>query len=250
MRCFNGSYWGDGAAIRALICSLSISLSGALCLAQAIQVPTPGGNGVVRAGQVSFVMPSPSPDLVEMGPDLRVLMEIATPNTNRLVAAFISPDELAKLPGGLTGAPQRYALVEVLRRAEFVDVDEATFKQVVDAMSTQLANGEAQSTMVKQQDRINEKIDDLGLKSGKVTIDKPVQLGSIFSNANSYGFCMLEPMASNGKTENMVNGVALVRVKNRLLYVYVYAKYEDKSTVDWVLKTTQAWADAILKQNP
>jgi hypothetical protein len=39
-------------------------------------------------------------------------------------------------------------------------------------------------------------------------------------------------------------------VKNRLLYVYVYAKYEDKSTVDWVLKTTQAWADAILKQNP
>lgn len=219
-------------------------------LAQAIQVPPPGGETAVRAGMVSFVLPAPAPDLVEMGPDLRVLMEIATPANNRLVAAFIPAADQAKLPGSLNGAPGKYALVEVLRRAEFVNVDEATFKQVVDTMAQQLSNGEAQTTMLKQQDKINEKIDELGLKTGKVTLDKREQLGSIFSKPNAYGFCMVMPMASNGKTVNLVAGTALLRVKNRMLYAYLYREYEDKASVDWVVKTTETWADAILKANP
>lgn len=199
---------------------------------------------------VSFVLPSPAPDLVEMGPDLRVLMEIAAPTSNRLVAAFIPSEEVAKLPGGLTGPPQKYGLVEVLRRAEFVDVDEATFKQVVDSMAQQLSSGAVQATMQQQQDKINEKIDELGLKTGRVTLDKPEQLGVIFSKSNAYGFCMMMPMASSGKTVNMVSGTALLRVKNRMIYAYLYNQYEDKTSVDWVVKRTEAWADAILKANP
>lgn len=240
----------DGLVRAGIGAAVMLGFASALGSAQAIQVPPPGGDGVFRAGMVSFVLPSPAPNLVEMGPDLRVMMEIAAPTSNRLVAAFIPPEDLAKLPGGLADTPRNYGLVEVLRRAEFVDVDEATFKQVVDGMSQQMNSGEMQSAMLKQQDKINEKIDELGLKTGKVTLDKPQQLGSIFSKPNAFGFAMVMPMASNGKSVNMVSGTALLRVKNRMIYAYLYTQYQDKSSVDWIVKTTESWADAILKANP
>jgi hypothetical protein len=104
------------------------------CTAQAIKVaPFPVPEGSFRAGGVSLVLPSPSGDLVEMGPDMRVVAEVLVPITHRLVAAFIPPDDLADIAKGAHRGLARYSLVEVPRAAEFVNIDETTFNTIVES---------------------------------------------------------------------------------------------------------------------
>jgi hypothetical protein len=47
----------------------------------------------------------------------------------------------------------------------------------------------------------------------------------------------------------MVAGVTVLRVQNRLLYAYIYSAYKDEDSVQWVRKTSEQWADAILNAN-
>ena len=47
----------------------------------------------------------------------------------------------------------------------------------------------------------------------------------------------------------LVCGATMLRTKNRLLLVYIYSEYKDEATVHWVMKTSEAWADTILKSN-
>lgn len=196
-----------------------------------------------RAGLKSFTIPSPAPELHEMGPDLRVLMEPLAPAKLRLIAAFMLSDNLNQLPGN-TAPLTKYALVEVPRAAEFQDVDETIFKTVVDGMTQQFASGNLQSTM---QTEIDRHFADLG--AGKLTVDKPTQLGTLFSKPNASGFAMLMPMALNDKTVTLVAATLAVRVRNRVLFAYLYTQYKDKTSVDWITKTSESWVDAILKSN-
>jgi len=170
-------------------------------------------------------------------------MEPLAPAKLRLIAAFILSDNLAQLPGSTTPLT-KYALVEVPRAAEFVDVDEATFKTVVDGMSQQFSSGTLQSTM---QTEIDRHYADLG--GGKPTVDKPTQLGTMFSKPNASGFAMLMPMAVNDKTVTLVAATLAVRVRNRILFAYLYTQYKDKASVDWITKTSESWVDSILKSN-
>ncbi len=69
-----------------------------------------------RAGLKSFSIPAPSADLVEPGSDYRVLLEPLVANTNRLVAGFVTSDELNALRSSAGAQLKRYALVQVPRR--------------------------------------------------------------------------------------------------------------------------------------
>ena len=111
----------------------------------------------VRAGGLSFRFPSPSGDLVETGPDYRVLLEPFAPNTNRLVAAFVVPDDFAAVRSAKSNAMTEYALVEIPRQAEFADVTPEIFKQVADGMASSFgANFE--TAMKEQEEEINRRL--------------------------------------------------------------------------------------------
>ena len=82
--------------------------------------------------------------------------------------------------------------------------------------------------------------------SGQIS---PVQLGRLFSKRDAYGIGMIMPLSMGGINMKMGMGIALMRVKQRLLFVYLYAEYKNEDTVKWLRKTTDDWADAILKAN-
>jgi hypothetical protein len=69
-----------------------------------------------RSGLKSIVLPPPSPEFEELGPDFRVLAESFVPDSNRLLAAFFLPADSANIQNGINKPPERYALVENLRR--------------------------------------------------------------------------------------------------------------------------------------
>jgi hypothetical protein len=76
-----------------------------------------------------------------------------------------------------------------------------------------------------------------------------VQLGAFFSKPNTCGFGIIQQISTGGSVVKMVAGVTILRVQNRLLYTYVFSAYKDEDSVQWVRKTSEQWADAILKAN-
>jgi hypothetical protein len=105
------------------------------------------------------------------------------------------------------------------------------------------------SSLSKSQDEANHKLKEGRGLSESLTIDKPVQLGQFFSKPDAIGFGMITPVTFATTSKKMVTGMNILRVQNRLIYAFVYAAYKDDDTVQWVRKTSEAWADAILKAN-
>lgn len=201
-----------------------------------------------RVGTQSIAFPAPTPDLHETASDYRVLLEFLAPSNNRLVAAFVLPDELKVLQAGNVPNLSTYALVEVPRRAEFSDINSDLFKQIVDTLSTQFG-ATVESSLKGQQDALNERLKALNSGAATVTLDKPVQLGSFFSRPDEAGFGMIISVAAKGTPTNLVMGMAVVRVHDRILMAYLYTEYKDAATVQWTRTTTEHWADAILAAN-
>jgi len=201
-----------------------------------------------RAGGVSIAIPPPENDLVELGNDNRVLAEVFAPDVNRLLAAFILPEEFQHFKNGGDTPLSRYSLVEVLRRAEFMDLSEKNFNDATNSIAQQTGTV-VNSTVKESEEEINRKVKALSPDDTKITLDKPVMLGRFFSKPNAYGLGMIMPVSKKGGTTKMVTGLILLRVKNRMLFDYVYAAYKDQETVKWVQKTSEDWADAILKAN-
>ena len=203
-----------------------------------------------RAGLKSIAIPAPAGDLTEIGPDYRVLFEPLTPDTNRLIAAFALSDDAAQLRStGASGGLKEYALVEVLRRAEFVDISSDLFRQVEDNMATQFGTT-LNSSLQDQQDELNRKLKAThGDEAFAVSLDKPLQLGVLFSKTDACAFGVIMPVSAKGTTIKMAAGVIVMRVQQRLVYGYLYTLYKDDDSVQWVRKTAEAWAGSILAAN-
>jgi hypothetical protein len=243
------------------MCALSAAVAALILLspcARGAQASRPGQTGkaqtasaaapTYRAGLKSIAIPPPTSDLVETGPDYRVLFETFAPNTNRLIAAFVLPDEAAALRTGGTEDMSRYALVEVPRAAEFKEVTPEIFKQVADAVATEFgANLDAD--IKAGSDEVNQRLKDLNSSVSGITLDKPVQLGTLFSGSDEDGFGLVVQASAKGSTTKLAMAVVLVRVQDRVVIGYLCTVYKDVDTVHWLSRTSHAWADAIVKAN-
>lgn len=143
-----------------------------------------------------------------------------------------------------------YAFIETLRQAEFVALDESTYKQAAAEVAKQYGSTiDAPSVDVKGfQDEVNHKIKAMG-GSKEVSLGKPEMLGTIFSKPDATSFGMLMDVAYTGKTAKVVIGSTLLKVQDRLLYEVVFALYTGDDSLAWVRTTSEQWADAILKAN-
>jgi hypothetical protein len=210
--------------------------------------PASAGNQTFRVGGKTILLPSPSTDVVEVGSDYRVLMENFVPENNRLLAGFIPPENFPALKKGSLKSLETYAMVEVPRRAEFMDMDAGAYKQIVDALSKQFG-ADLEAQMKEQEETINRRLKSLSAEAATISLDKPVPLGLLFSKTDACGVGLIMPVSSQGSTTRMVMGMTVLRVQSRILFGYVYTVYKDETTVQWVRKTTEAWADTILKRN-
>jgi hypothetical protein len=184
----------------------------------------------------------------EIGSDYRVVLETLAPTTNRLVAAFNRPEDLKQiLSGGSTPLP-RYGLVEVPRRAEFVDVDSATFKTVEDNFAKEFG-ASLETDFKSAQDDLNHNLKALNSNAASIAMGKPLPLGILFSKPDAAAFAIVESISAQGPETKMAVATVVLRARDRLLYLYLYSIYKDDSTIQWLHTTSEQWADAILKAN-
>lgn len=230
-----------------LTCLAVIVFAASACAQDTTNKATPVQS--FKAGGVPIAFPVPTAEMVEVGDDNREIMEVFVPSSNRLLAAFMPVKDLSRFENGdETLLLSQYGLVQVSRKAEYMDIDASDFEDVL-AGAKETFGDVMNSSAQEIEDEINQRLKALDLDSAKIDIDEPLLLGSFFSKPDAYGFGMITQYSMGGDVFEMACGTAFVRVKDRLLFVYLYAEYVDQDTVNWLRKTTEAWVDAILAAN-
>ena len=210
--------------------------------------PKPAEVQSFKAGGTPIVIPPPTTSMVEVGYDIRELMEAFVPGANRLLAGFLPSKDISKFTRG--AAPPvltRYAMVQVPRRAEFLDVEARDFPKIVAGIKQEFgAIDSPSSTFQTAEEELR-----LRLKSMNVdaNLSKPIPLGTLFSKPDAHGFGLISTASVGTNVMRVAMGGAVVRVKKRVLFIYLYSEYQNEESVLWLRKTTEQWADAMLNQN-
>ena len=199
-----------------------------------------------KVGGVKIITPAPSDDFVEVGDDNRSKLEVLAPERNRLISAFLEKADLQNLIDGKDPAMDRYALVEISRGAEYADCSADNFKEVIAEMKNSFGELIAQS-FKESEDEINRKLKELDLKD--VSLGEAKQLGSFFSKKNAFSFGLMTTVKNGEESKNMIVGGVIVRVKLRLIYLYLFAEYKNEESVKWLGMTVEKWTDEVLKIN-
>lgn len=199
-----------------------------------------------QVGGNSISLPSPGKNFVEIGYAYRGKMEVFVPSVNHLICAFIQKEDLQRLEKGEEVDMKFYALVEILKDVESIDCNQSDFIEMVNGAKNEFG-GQAKSSFKDCEEELNQRMKSLNLDS--IQLSAPVQLGSFFSKSDAYGFGMVFEMKQAEKSLMMAGCSILIRVKQRLLYAYLYARFKDTETVKWLGYTSEKWADAILKAN-
>ena len=201
-----------------------------------------------KAGGVALTLPGPGSDFVESGDKLRTtFFELLAPASNRLLSAYLSAQTMADFGAGKT-APKLdvYALVEVPRKAEYADCTPNAFEQVVKGFEPAMGKlGSKDYGEIEQE--MNLRLKTLGTKP--IAVDQPQMLGGIFQKTDAAGYAMLTAYKAGDRSVTMAGGFALLRVRQRLLFAYLFAKYDSPDTVTWIRKNLESWSDAILAKN-
>jgi len=203
----------------------------------------------VRAGGIALTLPAPSSDFRESGDKLRTtVFELIVPSVNRLVSAWAPPQELAKLrEGKASGGLDAYAMVEVLRQLEYDDCTPEAFQQLLKSAgaSTGELVGKAMEDMGKgATEEMNARLKSLGQRS--IEMNHPENPGALFQRTDAYGFAALTTYKQGDRSVTMATVTAVIRVRQRVLFAYIFRKYESPDTVISIGKDLEVWADGIL----
>jgi hypothetical protein len=200
----------------------------------------------VRAGGIELTLPGPGSDFAEAGDRLRTtFFELLAPSNNRLLTAYVPEKTLVDLNAGKSRELDIYSMVEVPRRAEYADLTPQGFEQVLKGMEPSM--GTFELNVGEFQQEMNTRLKSLDTRP--IEIGHPEMLGGIFRKSNAAGFAMLLAVKQDDRKDTMAAGMAVLRVKQRLVFAYLYRKYVSPDTLSWVRKNLEAWCDAILAKN-
>lgn len=217
-------------------------------LAGTLLLPGLAAEAEFKAGGVTLILPGPTDDFVEAGDRFRTtVFDLLTPSTNRLISAYAPEPVLRQLQEGkLTGGLPQYAMIQVLRRAEYMDCTPEAFAEVLKGLQPALANLDSKIVgNVGEEMNLRLKM----LEAKPVEIGRPEVLGEVFRKTDAVGMAMLTAVKQEDQTVRMVSGMAFVRARQRLLFVYLYRRYESAETVAWIRKTLESWTSAIHARN-
>jgi hypothetical protein len=231
---------------RSLLPALFVLTLSLAALAQTSTHSTAEPESTFNVGGTSIVIPSPDGSMVEAGGD-RPILENFTPQSNRLIAVFVKRSDMPLHEMSADHELTLYGMVQVLRRAEFMDIDENGFKEVT-ASAKESLGGNLASFSDKADAELAERLKNLDVELN-VTVGKPVIIGTFLSQKNAYAFGMIVPVKKDGETIKMITGCTLMRVKNRLIYLYVYVRYQNEESVHQMHRMLLGWTRAILAEN-
>jgi len=136
-------------------------------------------------------------------------------------------------------------MVEAPRQLEYADCSPGDFEQVLAAMPSmdKLVAGKTGQIEVE----MNSRLQSPGAKP--IEVGRPEMLGTLSRKTDAAGIAMLMAYKQSDSSVTMAGGMAVLRIRQRLLYAYLFHKYESPHTVVWLQKNLGPWSDSILASN-
>ena len=182
-------------------------------------------------------------------------MQDLTPESNRLLAGFITSKDATSLLKGGEAELKQYFLVQI-----YQEFEENTYTLNEFSELRKSIRKDQESSVMLNQDKI-----DALTKKGSSKLSKrfdadisfgvtgTVPLGVSSETAHSIAISLLakyETSVNHEKTETIMAGTTVfLLVKGKLLYLYVYKQYETNSDLDWTKDIALKWSTQILSQN-
>ncbi len=165
-----------------------------------------------KAGGTPIILPGPENDFVEVGDEYRsVIFELMVPTSNRLISAYVRDQDLPMLKGQRRGVTMpTYAMIQVLRRAEYADCSIENFREVVNG-----ANQSMESTLMSaskdMEAEFNRRMKALDLNT--LQIGEVKQVGSFFDKPNAYGFGLITVVNQGDHSTKVAAATVFLRVQ-------------------------------------
>lgn len=213
----------------------------------------------VSLGGTNIKLPAPQEfsEVSKVSPQTRSQAERLTIPQNRLLAYFVPDADLQRFKRNQEGTllHRRYTMVQTLRAAESVNMSSQDFRELAQRIRREQKQfpernrEEAQAYVDDVSDRFsNEHGVAMDLKVGQ-----PRALG-VFAEGDDYiASALLTKMKVALGEESvefvMASVLGFVRVKNKLLFAWVYSTHDSQEDIDWVRAAAKDWIEEILSAN-
>lgn len=199
----------------------------------------------VQAGGTEIIIPIPD-QYVEVGDEHRFFPDEAP---NRLLAWFVKLEDMKKFSSDNKEILNRYMQIQISKGAENRTISASDFSKVAASVSKQQNADYAKS--MQEVNRILKKLAMASKDIPEVEISHPKSLGTFLKTDRAVGFLMLMSVSSKEQEKPIpvLCGGTIMRVREKLIFAYVYAEAHDKDAMQWVKSTSRQWAESIIKVN-
>ncbi len=172
------------------------------------------------------------------------------------LASHVPTENFARLKKGELVEVTFYTKVSTLKSYREVNLSAREFSDIVaylEANNTNLfdVDGPAMKAAMKDSSK---GLSELLETNAKLDLSQPVYLGVIQKTENSYGTLMMTKLklqvGDAQKEALMLFSSSLIRVKQRMIYLYVYHRFDSEADIAATRNLTKQWMNKILSANP
>jgi hypothetical protein len=212
---------------------------------------------VFQLGSQATRIPPP-PDFEEAASqfeNIKKLMTTTESPLNDMLAVHMPHADCERIRTGWLGPFNFYTKVSVMKEARNQDYSAGSFANLVSSFHKSLPQAlDIDSPEMKAiAKRLDKGLSDFSKQEVQVDLSQPINLGEFEVGPDVYSFVLLINLTTrNGESENpspVLGGVSLVRIKQRVVFVYTYRKYESAADVEVLRDFTKKWIGQILAAN-
>jgi hypothetical protein len=245
--------WAAAAALCAPLLLLAPTTSAAKDTAPAKPSAESAARHLVVVGQKPIQIPVPAgfvePSL--KAPAFAVIGEQFTPPSNRYLAMFVTPEDMAAASASKEPAMRRYFLVQTLRAMEAKDLSVRDFAEGRKAIRDNYKQLMAQVApqVQKQLQKAAGNLSDLSGKKLEMQVGQMLPLEVFHDSEQALSLLALTNYRAsvNGKPEEFQVAMSITTavVQGRLVYFYTYSRNETADDMVWVRRKAMEWVEAL-----
>jgi hypothetical protein len=235
----------------------SFGIAAALALVMS-PVALAGPAEPVKFGDRQLQIPAPEgfvPVSREL-PDYMQAVQGFLPPANRLVEAYLAPDDKAAMAAGQQRNLAHYFQLQTMRSVDGQPISSSDFSEAMGQVEQQIA------TMMPKMDAEAAKLSAQGTEAlqNQTGGDTQLEIGGVqylgIYRREPWGLFFTTSMGVKvtegdaAQAMRLYSASALVLVDHQLLYQYAYADANDPQARAWAERSVSAWADATRAANP
>ena len=188
----------------------------------------------------------PDSNFMEVSERFSSRFNLFVPDNNRLLCGFLIKSDVKRLTDGKDPKMDAYILVEVSRKAENIDCKTTDFKEVTSSI-TDIPSiiSSSKGEMVEQ---VNQRLKALDIPG--IQLNDPKNLGLLYTKEDAIAAGMIYKVQQGNSVTAYICSTLLIRLRERLLFVYIYKIYQNQTSLKEIISLTDSYASAMLTANP